>query len=65
MLIWNGLLSPMVYQLLIEVEQIGTCQVHISCLQGVRNVDYLLMAKLAAISTFENPPRFSELSLFC
>ena len=43
-----------------EVKKVDTCQVHISCLQGVRNVDYLLMAKLVALSTLENPPRFSE-----
>jgi len=47
-----------------EVERVGWNKVEHTvfccCLQGARNVDYLLMAKLVAISTLGNPPRLGE-----
>src|SRR5258707_7375317 len=37
---------------------------HSCCLQRVRDVDYLLLAKLVAINTLGNPPWLGEI-IFC
>jgi hypothetical protein len=58
-LIWNG---PILSQIghVIDSSRVVICwyssQVCVSCLQRVRDVDYLLIAKLVATSTLENPP---------
>jgi len=61
MLIWNGLLSLMGFS---DLFLVGCNKVeHSCCSQRVRNVDYLLLAKLVAISTLGNPPWLGEQNL--
>jgi hypothetical protein len=64
MLIWNGLFEPDGFSDYFLVGWRNKVE-HSCCLQRVRNVDYLLLAKLVAISTLGNPPWLGEQMYFC
>jgi len=64
-LVWNGPFEPDCFDF--NMKSVGTessTQSFCCCLQRARDVDFLLMAKLVAISTLGNPPRLGEQHCF-